>query len=243
MIWLNLVISFLNWLLLGEPSSFRRPLLTWRQASRTELRHFARMLELTAAFRSCSTVTPPDLARSEESARATFQHLLLLEQIASELHRDLDPYLAFHERRAQSNSEQPRGRDRESTVVSKLPRDSAERIYPVIASRLKFFKTPSFDPRAFLPADLSELFVDPMSFLAIEFSSPPRVQMRRSKVEFIKFCRLLLDSQRLAEDSMRKIQTLCDVWPYMQFQKTQTMTGLSWTHAPQIRGNSVCNGT
>ena len=190
---LNLLALFLNWLDMREPTEIASsPSWLFRQPSVAEVASITQWHQQMEAWSSLGPVAAADLGRGSVAGQRMEDLLRKLEVHADRLRGDLAPYV--QPRRFAGTSA---NRDAGSYVVGSMPGAPLLASVLLVASRIKFFGTPTFDPRPYLDDYARPLFEQPSAFPAVPAGPSPKTRMQCSRSQFIDLCRLLRSTDRL----------------------------------------------
>ena len=157
-----------------------------------------RLRPLVAEWNNFPEVTSSDMGRAASKMESVEDVLHGLETEVAEISRDLRSYKA-------KNSSGPQRRldfaEAVGTVVGTVKRDVAHVAKAVEPDRLRFWKTPSFDPCGFLDRQNAQTYANPLEFAEKPAETdfvPPRVKVRVNRASRVKFLELLDSTERLS---------------------------------------------
>ena len=157
-----------------------------------------RLWPLVQEWNEFPLVTSSTMGRAASKVESIEEVLAALEAEVHEIGRELRSYCG------KSSSGKQMGllfEPQSSEVVGHLQAEVAHPAKAVEPHRLKFWKTPTFDPVGFLDPENAATYTDPLRFAAqpeeVDFK-PPKVKVRIKQRDRLRFLELLDSTSRLA---------------------------------------------
>ncbi len=191
----NLQISFLNFLSLGQPSSPPDCICGRRSLSSGQWSVINRLRRLSKAWTAFSIITPAEMGRTAAKQERQEQALAALAGYSRDMISGLNKY---------GRVSRPVSLGKPSTkigeVVGSIKAGSSCVAQSIVADRIKMEGKPSFDPRPFLASDSLELFDNPfVQDIKPEHipEPPPRVRVHAKMNDKLQLLALLNKTKRL----------------------------------------------
>ena len=194
---INMITMLFSWLSLGEVSVAPASCRLGAPLSPRQWREIDGLRSSVGVWSRHPAVDVGDLGRMADKAVNYDQQVSLLQNAVDAIRQDVDVYALRKSNLMTFRQQQPFGRDPGTVVVGTAAKSDFNTTKSVKCDRLKFHGTPTFDPRPYLVDTYKDLFDHPSLFQKSPDGPVPRVQVRASRRDFVRFLELLDRTGRL----------------------------------------------
>ena len=207
--YLNLLVMYLGFLSLGEPTTAPPEVHLGRELTHAQRMTVDQLGASTAWWSPNASVAAGELGRGAGRARTTLDAIAKLTTAAATYKGGSGG--AYAQPSCDSTRyENRRGSDNGTHRVGTMKTFSAGPVVPVVASRVKFFGKPTFDPRPLLSNRSKALYENPQNFRISPSGDFPVARVLASQSEFLLLLDKLDKGDRLvlrpASDSERRLR-------------------------------------